>query len=70
MSADSSRAGRKSRNFTATFRLLRPLTQRIQTMNAHSAYLKMSGVGVFTHLHQIIFGTAFSKTPYGKPNNR
>jgi hypothetical protein len=70
LSADSGRADRKKRNFTATFRLLRPPTQRIQTMKAYSAFLNIRGVGVFTHHSQIIFGTTFSKTPYGKPNNR
>jgi len=44
----STSAVQKSRNFSATFCALKPLTQRNQTMNSASAHSKMRGGGVFT----------------------
>jgi hypothetical protein len=46
--AYSTSAVHKSRNFSATFCALKPLTQRNQTMKSASAHLKMRGGGIFT----------------------
>jgi hypothetical protein len=73
----------------ATFRALRPLTQRNYVRDARTRILQgadwistasgserpstkasLATARGTDSSPQIIFGTAFSKAPYGKPNNR